>query len=92
MTEKITFGDLRRLLEACSFDRTPVSGPYVVYKHSGAGAVQAFRAHRVTERADPMTLESVRKTLVGFGIVAEDEYEEALRVAAVERSAKARRE
>jgi hypothetical protein len=39
-----------------------------------------------------MTLESVRKTLVGFGIVAEDEYEEALRAAAVERSAKARRE
>jgi hypothetical protein len=92
MTEKITFGDLRRLLEASGFERTPVAGPYVVYKHNGAGAVQAFRARRVRELADPMTLESVRKTLVGFGIVAEDEYEEALRAAAVERSAKVRRE
>ncbi len=92
MTEKITVGDLRRLLEACGFDRTPTAGPYVVYKHSEAGVVQAFRAHRVTELADPMTLESVRKTLVGFGIVAEDEYDEVLRAAEVERSAKAGRE
>ena len=92
MTDKITFGDLRRLLEACGFDRTPVDGPYVVYKHRGAGAVQAFRAHRASELADPMTLASVRKTLVGFGVMAEEEYEEALREAAAERTAKARRE
>jgi hypothetical protein len=39
-----------------------------------------------------MTLESVRKTLVGFGIVAEDDFEGALRAASVERNAKARRE
>jgi hypothetical protein len=92
MTEKITFGDLRCLLEARGFERAPVDGPYVVYKHRAAGAVQAFRAHRTSELADPMTLASVRKTLVGFGIVAEDEYQEALREAAAERSAKAKRE
>jgi hypothetical protein len=83
---------LPRFLEACRFDRTPAAGPYVVYKHNGAGAVQAFRAHRVAELANPMTLQSMRKTLVGFGIAAKDEYEEALGAAAVERSAKARRE
>ena len=39
-----------------------------------------------------MTLASVRKTLVGFGVVAEEEYEEALREAAAERTAEAKRE
>jgi hypothetical protein len=88
MAKKITFGDLRRLLEARGFERAPVDGPYVVYKHRAAGAVQAFRAHRASEVADPMTLASVRKTLVGFGVVAEDEYEEALREAAAGRIAR----
>ena len=92
MTDKITFGDLRSLLEAHGFDRTPVDGPYVVYKHRAAGAVQAFRAHRVSELADPMTLASVRKTLVGFGVVAEEEYEQAFREATAERTTKAKRE
>lgn len=92
MTDKITFGDLRRLLEACGFEQTQVDGPYVVYKHRAAGAVQAFRAHRTSKLADPMTLASVRKTLVGFGVMAEEEYEEALREAAAERTAKTKRE
>ncbi len=92
MAEKITFGDLRRLLEKCGFDRTPAAGPYVVYKHRAAGTVQAFRAHRASERADPMTLASVRKTLVGFGIMEEKGFEAAVRETAAERSAKARRE
>jgi hypothetical protein len=82
MGEKITFGDLRRLLEERGFDRTPAAGPYVVYKHPVAGAIQAFRAHRASELADPMTLASVRKTLVGFGLMAEEEFEEAIRDAA----------
>ena len=90
MADKITFGDLRRILEEHGFERAPVDGPYVVYKHSAAGAVQAFRTHRASELADPMTLASVRKTLVGFGLLAEDAFEEAIRRAA--EKAKARRE
>ena len=91
MTDKITFGDLRRLLEAHGFDRTPAAGPHVVYEHRAAGALQAFRAHRASEPADPMTLASVRKTLVGFGVVSEEQYEGALREAAAGRAAKAKR-
>ena len=92
MTDKITFGDLRRLLERCGFERAPAAGPYVVYKHRASGAVQAFRAHRASELADPMTLASVRKTLVGFGILGEEGFEAAVRETAAERSAKAKRE
>jgi hypothetical protein len=90
MAEKITFGDLRRLLEECGFERTPVDGPYVVYKHRAAGAVQAFRSHRASEAADPMTVASVRKTLVGFGVLAEADFERAVRGAAAGRRARAK--
>ncbi len=91
MTEKITFGDLRYLLEECEFDQVPVDGPHVVYKHEPSGALQAFRAHRPAELVDPMTLASVRKTLVGFGFLEEEEFEGAVRASAAERKAKAKR-
>jgi hypothetical protein len=91
MTDKITFGDLRRLLEERAFDQVRVDGPYVVYKHELSGALQAFRSHRPGEVVDPMTLASVRKTLVGFGFMEEDEFEQAVRNAVAERKAKAKR-
>lgn len=90
MTEKTTFGDLRRLLEDFGFDQIPANGPYVVFKHDASGALQAFRAHRAPERVDPMTLASVRKTLLGFGFLEEDEFEGAVRGAAA-RTGKAKR-
>ncbi len=91
MTDKITFGDLRHLLKECDFDQVSVDGPHIVYKHEASGALQAFRAHRPGELVDPMTLASVRKTLVGFGFMDEEEFEGAARAAAAERKAKARR-
>jgi hypothetical protein len=91
MTEKITFGDLHRLLTDCGFAQTPANGPYVVFKHDASGALQAFRTHRAAELVDPMTLASVRKTLVEFGFMDEDDFQAALREAASERKAKAKR-
>ncbi len=91
MTDKTNFGDLRRLLEECEFARVSVDGPYIVFKHEASGALQAFRSHRLNELVDPMTVASVRKTLVGFGFMDENEFEEAVRNAVVERKAKARR-
>jgi len=90
MTDKITFGDLRHLLEECDFAQVKVDGPYIVYKHEPSGALQAFRSHRPAERVDPMTLASVRKTLVGFGFMEEDEFEKAARNTVAERKAKAK--
>lgn len=81
MTEKITFGDLQRLLEKCGFVQAPKHGPYVVFTHGASGALQAFRSHRATEIADPMTLASVRKTLVEFGFMEEEAFRTALRKA-----------
>src|SRR5262249_22275585 len=91
MTDKITFGDLRHLLEECGFDRVQWDAPHVVYRHEPSGALQAFRAHRPAELADPMALASVRKTLVGFDFLEEADFEAAVRAAAAERRAKTRR-
>jgi predicted RNA binding protein YcfA (HicA-like mRNA interferase family) len=88
MTEKITFGDLHRLLEECGFVQAPKNGPYVVFKHDASGALQAFRSHRTTEMADPMALASVRKTLVEFGFMDESEFAAAIREAVTGRKAK----
>ena len=90
MAEKITFGDLHQLLKECGFAQAPVNEPYVIFKHEASGALQAFRLHRPAEAVDPMTLASVRKTLVGFGFLEEGEFEGAVREAA-ERKAKAGR-
>jgi hypothetical protein len=89
MSKNTTFGDLHRLLKAHGFSQAPVNGPYVVFKHEGSGALQAFRPHRAAEVADPMTLASVRKTLVGFSFVEEGDFEPAVRAAASRRTAKA---
>jgi hypothetical protein len=91
MSEKITFGDLHRILKEQGFVQAPKNGPYVVFKHEASGALQAFRSHRTTEVADPMTLASVRKTLVEFGFMEENAFQAAVREAA-RRKAKARRE
>jgi hypothetical protein len=91
MTEKITFGDLHRLLEQYGFARLPANGPYVVFKQEASGALQAFRSHRSTELVDPMTLASVRKTVVEFGFLEDAELKAALRAAADEREAKTKR-
>jgi hypothetical protein len=88
--DKIIFGDLRHLLEGCGFKLTPVDGPYIVYQHDASGALQAFRAHRPAERVEPMTVASVRKTLVGFGFMDETEFEDAVRDTVAERKAKAK--
>jgi hypothetical protein len=91
MTDKITFGDLHRLLEECGFEQSRVNGPYIVFHHGASGALQAFRAHRAGEQVDPMTLASVRKTLVGFGFLDEGAFEGAVRKAAGKRTARAKR-
>jgi hypothetical protein len=90
MTKKITFGDLHRLLIENGFEQTSVNGPYVVFEHDASGALQAFRAHRATELVDPMTLASVRKTLLGFGFMDEDEFEQTVQEAAAQRKVKAK--
>jgi hypothetical protein len=78
MAKKITFGDLRQLLREHGFEETPMDGPYVVFRHDASGALQAFRTHRSLEPVDPMTLASVRKTLVGFGFMTETNFEIAV--------------
>jgi predicted RNA binding protein YcfA (HicA-like mRNA interferase family) len=82
MTRTVTFGDLRRMLLDCGFERVAEKGPYVVFEHEDTGVLQAFRPHRSSEREDPMTVASVKKTLVENGFVEPEEFEESLQEAA----------
>ena len=76
--QRISFGGLQRLLIKHRFRRSRQADPYVVFTHERSGALQAFRQHEFTESADPMTLASVRKTLVGFGFLKAEEFESAI--------------
>ncbi len=94
MMNKITFGDLHRLLGQFGFKQKEVEGPYgpyIVFEHEPTGALQAFRAHRTTERVDPMTLAAVRVMLVGNGFLNRDEFEGALREASANGTPRAKR-
>jgi hypothetical protein len=91
MTRKVTFGDLRRLLTLSGFEQVPVDGPYVVLEHGSSGALQAFRMHRLNETPDPMTIASVRKTLVANGFYEPEEFEGALRNATEKSAPRAKR-
>jgi hypothetical protein len=82
MPKTVTFGDLRRMLIECGFERVAEKSPYVVFEHEVTGVLQAFRAHRSNERADAMTVASVRKTLVENGFFEPEEFEESLQEAA----------
>jgi hypothetical protein len=85
MARKTTFGDLHRLLQDHGFDLVLGAGPYIVFKHEPSGALQAFRAHRLREVVDAMTLASVHKTLVGFGFLDDNGFERALHQVTAER-------
>ncbi len=90
ISDKVTFGALQKLLLDAGFTRLHANGPYVLFEHPASNALQAFRAHRGSEIADPMTIASVRKTLVGFGFMDEKEFEESLGALDSKRTSKAR--
>jgi len=91
MDRRVTFGDLRGLLVECGFERVPTKEPYVVWEHRDSGVLQAFRRHRTNERADPMTIASVRKSLVANGFMEQEEFENALHESADDRIGRAKR-
>jgi hypothetical protein len=88
VSKRLRFGDLHRILEQQGFEQSSGNDPYVVFRHTATGALQAFRAHRAAEAVDAMSLASVRKTLVEFGFMDESEFEEALSSAGARRGAK----
>jgi predicted RNA binding protein YcfA (HicA-like mRNA interferase family) len=70
------------MLLNCGFERVAKKGPFVVFEHEDTGVLQAFRPHRSSEQADPMTVASVKKTLVENGFFEREEFEGSLQEAA----------
>ena len=88
MADKVTFGDVHRLLARFDFVRVPVEGKHVFFEHKSSNTLVAFRPHRTTELVDAMTLAAVRKTLVGNGFLERDAFPEALQEARAGRKTK----
>ena len=78
MTKKVTFGDVHRLLKAFGFVLTPVEGSHVLFEHKASETLLPFRAHRLSERVDPVTLAIVRSVLDGRGFLDRDDFDNAL--------------
>lgn len=72
MIERVTFGDVHRLLDQYGFVREPGVKRCVLFKHDESGAVLVFRPHRLSERVDPMTLSIVRWRLVWHEFLEDD--------------------
>jgi len=81
MAKKVTFGQVRRLLDELGFEKMPHKEPHVVYEHKPSDTLLFFRPHRLREDVDPMTLSIVRKTLDWKGFLEEDKFDAALRKA-----------
>jgi hypothetical protein len=92
MTNKVTFGDIHRLLEKYGFVQTSVDGKYVLFAHKPSGVLLTFRPHRLNERVEPMTLSIVREKLDLNGFLERDEFENALREASAKQAAKTKQE
>jgi len=73
--KRITHGDIIRLLEAEGFSATAESGDGVMFKKPTAGAALLLRAQRLGNTATGTELELVRRTMIDFGVMSEEEFD-----------------
>ena len=78
MANKITFGQIHRLLGELGFVQVPTTKPNVFFEHKPSDTQFFFRAHRASEPVDAMTLSVVRKFLDEKGLLDRTEFEDAL--------------
>jgi hypothetical protein len=77
MNKKVTFGDLRHLLEELGF-RTTRRPPHVLFTHEPSGTVIPLRGYRSAETVRPADLAVVRTMLDQRGLMEEAAFDRAL--------------
>lgn len=92
MAERVTFGDIHRLLEKLGFVQAHIEGPHVLFEHEPSGVLLGYRPHRRGERVDPMTLSVTKKMLDLNGFVEETDFEKEVRKATPKRRAKPKKD
>ena len=70
VADKVTFGEIRQLLNELGFVQIPARRPAVLYEHKESDTLLIFRPHRLNEPVDAVTLAVVRKFLDEKGLLA----------------------
>ena len=81
-SERITYGQLHRLLVGLEFEDVPVKQKWKAYRHAPSDTLILLPDRQPNQRARAPELISVRRHLVENGIVNEDEFDQFLAEAA----------
>jgi predicted RNA binding protein YcfA (HicA-like mRNA interferase family) len=73
--KRITHGDIIRLLEVEGFSATVEKGDQVLFEKPSAGAALLLRSQRSSNTATGMALELVRRTMIDFGVMTEEDFD-----------------
>jgi len=73
--KKITYGDINALLEEEGFKSSPLKGPHVVFRNSEAQATLVLPDVKSTLAASRLHLAMLRRTLVDFGLLSEEDFD-----------------
>jgi hypothetical protein len=77
MSKKVTFADLRHLLEDLGF-RTLRRPPHVIFTHEPSDTIIPLRGYRSTEAVRPVDLAAVKFMLDQRGLMETAAFERAL--------------
>jgi hypothetical protein len=91
VANKVTFGEIHRLLDGLGFVQIPARRPAVLFEHKPSDTLLIFRPHRPGEQADAVTVSVVRKMLDEKGLLDREDFDEALREASANGKADSRR-
>ena len=76
MTHKrISYGDIGQLLEAEGFQATATKETHLRFDHAPSQAALILPRQRPTVVASTMDLHLVRRTLIDFGVMSEEDFD-----------------
>ncbi len=82
MKNRITYGQLERVLADLSFSKRVVRGKGVVYEHPSTDTVLIVSIHRATDRVPDFVLASIRLQLSAKRRVSAADFDEMLQAIA----------
>jgi hypothetical protein len=79
MMPKVTFADLKDLMEQLEFDTIVVPGSHVSFVDRHSGRPFILRSYEDNDTVDPAGLAYVRSTLDAWGIFDREDFDEHMR-------------
>ena len=82
MTESVTFGQLREVLEQLGFRKGAGSKDHVAYRHAASETVLYFPPLRTNDLVPAASIVGTRKLLIDRGVVEAERLEQLLHATA----------